>query len=262
MGLRIYRKLILLSIRSQLEYKASFWIALVSYFFTAFADLFVIWILLERFQRILGWSFAEITLLYGVVHIGFALADMLGKGLDNFDTLIKRGEFDKILIKPISPLIQVAASEINLSRLGKLIQATLVLALGLETLHISFFSSEMLLIFAALAGTIALFYGIRIIQATFCFWTTESLEIFNIATYGGLEMAQYPKTIYPKAFGKFFTYVIPFFCVGYMPIATLLGKTDLPWLAAFLFPLGGFALLFLSRQFWQFGIRRYRSAGG
>ena len=47
------------------------------------------------------------------------------------------------------------------------------------------------------------------LQATLAFWTTETLEIVNTVSYGGVETAQYPLSIYRPWFRHFFTFVVP-----------------------------------------------------
>ena len=48
------------------------------------------------------------------------------------------------------------------------------------------------------------FTGIFILAATLCFWTIQGLEVANIFTDGGREMAQYPLIIYQKWVTVFF----------------------------------------------------------
>ena len=52
-----------------------------------------------------------------------------------------------------------------------------------------------LVIFAVLGGA-ALFAGLIVIQATIAFWPTESLEVMNSLTYGGVFATSYPVAIY------------------------------------------------------------------
>ncbi len=51
-----------------------------------------------------------------------------------------------------------------------------------------------------MAGGVALFAGILVLQATLAFWTVDSLEIMNVLTYGGVQAAQYPLNIYAAWF--------------------------------------------------------------
>ena len=71
-------------------------------------------------------------------------------------------------------------------------------------------------------GGVSLFCGIFVLQATLCFWTTESLEVVNTVSYGGVQTAQYPLSIYSDGFRRFFTYVVPLASVAYFPVLALL----------------------------------------
>ena len=77
-----------------------------------------------------------------------------------------------------------------------------------------------------MAGGVAFFFALMVLQATMCFWTTESLELMNILTYGGVETASYPLPIYHRLFRRFFTYVVPLACISYFPIVAVLGVDD------------------------------------
>ncbi len=103
-----------------------------------------------------------------------------------------------------------------------------------------------------------------VLQATTAFWTIESLELFNILTYGGVETAQYPINIYRSWFRRFFTFVVPLACINYFPMHAFLGRIDplgstplFQWLS----PLLGVAFLLVSLQIWKIGVRHYCSTG-
>jgi ABC-2 type transport system permease protein len=120
------------------------------------------------------------------------------------------------------------------------------------------------LLVLAFFGGVCLFTGLVILQATSSFWMTESLEVWNAFTYGGVFMSQHPVAIYRPWFRHVFTYVIPFACVSYFPIVAVLGRTDplgAPQVFQWLAPLAGVAFLIGSLQVWKIGVRRYRSTG-
>ena len=106
-----------------------------------------------------------------------------------------------------------------------------------------------------------IFTGIFILSATLCFWTIQGLEVANIFTDGGREMAQYPLDIYKKWLTRFFTFVIPFGCVNYLPLMYLLDKVKGHDILYMLTPLAGMAFIFPSLLIWRFGVRHYRSTG-
>ena len=98
----------------------------------------------------------------------------------------------------------------------------------------------------AVAGGVALFVGILVLQATLAFWTVESLEIVNVLTYGGVQAAQYPLNIYAAWFRRLLTFGVPLACVAYYPVLAILKRPDPlgapDWLLP-LTPVAGFAFL-------------------
>lgn len=255
----LFSKLLSTSLRSQMQYRASFLMLSISHFLGTFVDILGIWVLFDRFKLVQGWTFPEVGLIYGVMNIGFALAEMFSRGFDTFSQIIKYGEFDRILLRPLSPLFQVAMRDVHAMRIGRFSQGLVVLISSF--IYLSLSPLALFLIFFSILGAAALFYGLFVIQATISFWTVEALEIMNVATYGGLQTGQYPITIYEKPFQLIFTLLIPIACVGYYPIASLLQHEQIPlWLGS-LFPLAGALFLFLACQFWHFGVRHYHSTG-
>lgn len=251
----------LVSIRSQLQYSASFLMTSLAFFLGTFVSLLGIFVLFDRFQMVKGWTFSEVGLIYGIVHMGFGIADTFARGFDQMDQLIKKGDFDRLLLRPVSPLLQVAASEVQMVKIGGFLQGAVVLMMSASKLSLSLLSLHALVILLSILGTAALFYGLYITQAAVAFWTIETLEVMNITTYGGVQTGQYPMSIYPRGFRLIFTLLIPVACVGYYPIATLLRHESLPLGLGLIAPLAGFGFLYLSCKFWHFGVRRYQSSG-
>ena len=262
-SLRVFLKLVGVSLRSQMQYKASFWMLSATHFVSTFVDIFGIWILFDRFKVVKGWSFEELALIYGVMQMGFAAAESAGRGFDGFGLVVKNGDFDRVLLRPLSSIMQIAARDIQLMRIGRFFQGLVILVWGCSQLGIDLFSTKSAVIALSLVGTTCLFYGLFVLQATICFWTTETLELMNITTYGGLQAGQYPISIYNRYFQAFFTFVVPIGCVAYYPLATLLQKEAVPfWLGAVVAPLWGVIFLAGACFAWRLGVRRYHSTGG
>lgn len=253
--------MIAVSLRSQMQYPASFLMLSISHFFGTFVDILGIWVLFDRFQMVKGWTLPEVGLIYGIIQMGFSLGEAFSRGFDTFAQTVKMGDFDRILLRPLSPLIQVAVREVHAMRVGRFLQGLLVLLYSGATLSLSFFSIHALVIISSIIGTACLFYGLFVIQATISFWSIETLELMNITTYGGLQAGQYPMSLYNKAFRLVFTFLIPIACVAYYPMATLLRFEEIPIWVGSLFPIAGVIFLYLACQFWGLGVRHYRSTG-
>ena len=120
------------------------------------------------------------------------------------------------------------------------------------------------LLFGVIAGGACLFVGLIVLQATLAFWTTETLEIMNTMTYGGVETTQYPLSIYRPWFRRFFTFGVPLACVSYFPSLAIMGVADplgSPLWFQHVAPLIGVVFLVVALQVWKFGERHYVSTG-
>ena len=263
-ALRLYSRYVGISIRAQMQYRASFIMFSLGHFVANGAEFLALWALFDRFGSLRGWTLGEVALFYGMISISFALAEAVARGFDNFAGTVRSGEFDRVLLRPRSTALQIAGRETQLHRIGRLSQGLVVLIWSGTALGITWTAPRIALAVAAVLGGACLFAGLFVLQATMCFWTIESLEIMNTMTYGGVETAQYPLTIYRDWFRKFFTYAVPLASVTYFPALAILGRTD-PLGSSVTFqhlaPLIGVVFLLMALQVWKIGVRHYRSTG-
>ena len=264
-GLQLFGRLMMIAIRGQMQYRSAFLLMVLGSFLTSLVQAIGIWALFDRFGNLGIWTVSHIAFLYGTVNIVFASVDITARGFDTFGTsLIRTGQFDRVLVRPASAVILVAAREVALHKLGQLLQGFLVLIYALVTLNIEWTLGRVALFAFAVASMYAFFYAIQIVRATMSFWTIETLEILNTISHGGMETAQYPMSIYKESFTDFFTCVIPLACVAYFPIVGVLGIPDplgSTLLTQSLAPLAGFVFFGVCLAFWFFGMKRYQSTG-
>ena len=263
-GLRLYGRFIGISFRSQMQYRASFIMLSVGYGVLTAMEFLGIWVLFDRFAALDTWSLPEVAFFYGLINMAFALCDAFSGGFDYFANTVKSGDFDRLLLRPRSTALQLAGQELTLKRIGRFTQGLVVLLWASHALELTWTPDKLLLASLTIVGGACLFYGLMVLQATLAFWTTESLEIVNTVTYGGVETAQYPLAIYRAWFRRFFTYVVPLACVGYYPALGILERPDplgsgplFQWLS----PLVGLIFFVVCLRIWQVGVRHYRSTG-
>jgi ABC-2 type transport system permease protein len=263
-SLRLYVRYATASVRAQMQYRASFALFSLAQFIGIGVEFLGVWALVDRFGAVRGWRLDEVALLFGMVNIAFALAESFGRGFDTFSTLVKKGEFDRLLVRPRSTALQVAGLDFQFLRVGRLALGLAMVWWAASSLHVGWSAAKLLLLVGAIVGGACVFYGLFILQATLCFWSVESLEIMNALTYGGTEAAQYPLSVYRGWFRRFFTFVVPLGFVSYLPVGALLGRDTVPALPEALrwcTPLAGAAFLLLSLGVWRIGERQYRSTG-
>lgn len=264
-SIALYWQYIMVSLKSQMQYRTSFLLSFVGQLGVTVIEIVAIWALFDRFGELDNWNLAEVCLLYGLVNSAFAISSALLSGFDSFGPLfVKTGNFDRLLLRPRSVVLQLMGHELALRRLGRLVQGLLVFLWAAVQLEIVWDIQNVLLLMFTLFGGIALFAGLLVVQATMSFWTVESLEVMNTLTYGGVQTVQYPLDIYSEWFRKFFTFIVPLACISYFPVLAILDKTD-PLGSHFAFqvlsPALGFVFLMVTFCFFSFGTKKYTSTG-
>lgn len=261
-AVRLYLRYVGVSLRSQMQYPGSFVASSLGAFASTITDFIAIWALFTRFRQIEGWQFADVAMLYGTISVAFAFADAFTRGFDIFgEQFVKTGDFDRLLVRPRSTILQLLGYEIRATRIGRLAQGMLALWIGTHLSTIDWTLDAGATIAFAVLGGVALFSGILVLQGTLAFWTVESLEIVNALTYGGVEAAQYPMDIYVRWFRNFLTFVVPLATVSYFPVSAVLGRSAAGAIWWRLTPAVGFLFFALSLVVWRFGVRRYTSTG-
>ncbi|THF73176.1 ABC transporter permease [Cohnella fermenti] len=260
-GFRLYFSYLSMLFRSQMQYRASFLLLTAGQFFIPFAVFASLYFLFERFGQLQGWSFYEVALIFAVIHLAFSIAECFARGFDMFSSLVVSGDFDRLLVRPRSTIVQVLGSQFEFTRFGRLLQGAIVLAVALINLPIAWNAAKIATLVLMIACGVCIFAGIFVLFATMCFWTVQGLEVANVFTDGGREMAQYPLDIYKRWVTVFFTFVIPFGCVNYLPMLFLLDRADGPAAAYMAMPLAGVLFLVPCVLVWRLGVRHYRSTG-
>lgn len=263
-GLKVYFKYISISIRSQMEYKASFIMMSIGNFFITSIEFAIIVALFDRFNQIKGWTLYEVALFYGIINVAFALSESIGRGYDLFSRYVVNGDFDRMILRPRSFVLQILGAELQLMRIGRLLQGSVILIWAIVKLGLHMTLLKYLyLIFTIISGAM-MFTGLFVIQALVSFWSIQSLEIMNTFTYGGVQMAQYPINIYRKWFQKIFIYFIPTACISYFPVIALLGKVNgnsIIVILSYLAPFLGVVFFAITLQLFKIGVKYYKSTG-
>jgi ABC-2 type transport system permease protein len=264
----IYRKLIGAQVRAQMQYRTSFVLEAIAQFAGNILDFIVVIIFFSRLTALGGWTLPEIGLLYGLSGVAFGLADMVIAGFDYAyfgPNMVRLGEFDRVLIRLVSAFLQVLTSQFTLKRLGRIGQGAIVLVWALIALGGMWTPLKIGYMLIVIVSGMFFFGGLFIFGSGFSFWTVDSLETMNMATYGGQFMTQYPMTIYGDFMRAFFTFVIPMAFINYYPTLWLLDKPD-PLggptaLLAFIAPFVCLLMFAIGVQLWRTGARHYTSTG-
>jgi len=249
----------LVNLYSQMQHKTSFFLLTFGQFGVSFTSFLGVWLLMERFHTVRGFTLPQVTLCYAVVLTAFSVSECFFRGFDVFPRMIGNGEFDRALVRPRNTIFLVLGMQMDFTRVGRLIQAIVMLAYALPRCGVTWTPVNIGTLALMIVSGAAVFAALMIVYAGFTFFTIEGLEFMNILTHGGQEHGKYPFAIYGEGVLKFLTYVVPLALFQYYPLLALTGQQDTVWNRLAPIP----ALLFLIPAYilWRIGLRKYKSTG-
>ena len=257
----LYLKYLKMNLRSFLQYRLNTLLAITAQFASSAFMFLAIYLLFGRFGSLGGWSLGEVSLCFGVTMLCFAISEAFARGFDVFSRSVKTGDFDRVLLRPRSTVLQIMGSNFEITRLGRLAQGVFALVLAVRWMGLEWTVPKALTLAAMVIGGTCIFIGVFILGATVCFFTVEGLEFINIFTDGARELASYPLTIFNQWMRRFFTFILPFGCINYLPLMYLTGRAERYAALYMLTPLLGIAFLVPCVLAWRGGVRRYLSTG-
>ncbi|WP_405569972.1 ABC transporter permease [Streptomyces sp. NBC_01167] len=263
-GLRTYRMIAAMWIRSTMTYRTSFLLTAFGNLAATAFDFVAILLMFSHVDALGGYSLGEIALLYGATGTAFGIADLVMGSMDRLGRRVRDGTLDVLLVRPAPVLAQVAADRFALRRLGRITQGLLVLGYGLLTVDVDWTPLRVLMVPMMLLSGAAIFSSVFVAGGAFQFWAQDASEVQNSFTYGGNTLLQYPPTLFAQDLVRGVTFVVPLAFVNWLPALYVLGRPyplDLPHWLAFLPPVVAAVCCRLAGFAWRVGLRSYRSTG-
>ena len=222
-GLALLGRYFSASLRSQMQYPASAAMLTLGQLAATAIEILSIWALFDRFGPVQGWSLGEVMFFYALIGISFSFADFLTRGFDVFGAeFVRTGAFDRLLLRPRSAALQLVGYDFRISRFGRFFQAIIILTIATSMLHFVWTPQAIALAIWTVAGGVAFFAALFVLQAVLAFWTVEGLEAINALTYGGVYAGQFPISVYARWFRTLMIFIVPLACVSYFPVLAIL----------------------------------------
>lgn len=258
-SIKLYKSFFLIHLKGLMTHKLSCFLTTLGQFFISFHLFLGVYFMMQRFHQVKGFTYPEVLLCFAITLMALTLAETFFRSFDTFDSMIANGEFDRILLRPRNSVFLVLCSKIELTRVGRLLQAVVMLVYGISHSRISWTMDRRLLVLLMILGGASVFAAIYMIFAGICFFTLEGLEFMNVFTDGAREYGKYPIGIYGKNLLAFCTWVVPFALFQYYPFLYITGKSARVWY--FFLPLAACLFLCPAIIFWNLGLKRYQSTG-
>ncbi|MFJ7296881.1 ABC transporter permease [Streptomyces collinus] len=263
-GLRAYRLIAGMWIRSSMTYRTSFVVTVLGNLTVTGLDFVAILLMFSQVDSLGGWSLAEVAFLYGLSVTSFGIADLALGSMDVLGARMRDGSFDTLLVRPAPVLAQVGADRFALRRLGRITQGAVVLGWALASVDVDWNAAKVLLVPVMVVSGAAIFSAVFVAGASFQIYAQDAAEVQNAFTYGGTTLLQYPPTVFGKDLVRGVTFMLPLAFVNWVPATYVLGRpypVGLPGWTAFASPLVAGVCCALAGMVWRTGLRSYRSTG-
>lgn len=256
--LRLERIFIAQYLKQMLEYKGDFIIGVIGVCLIQGLNLVFLKIIFKEIPSLNGWSLNQILFIYGF--------SLIPKGIDHllFDNLwavgqklVRKGEFDKYLTRPINPLFHILVECFQVDAIGELFIGIFLVISTFSSTHWTMF--KVLIFVVVLPFATSIYTSLKIITSSIAFWTKESGNISYIF-YMMNDFSKYPVNIYDPFIRWIISFIIPFAFTAYYPaVYFLTGRS-------FFFNIGGLIMIsiasFLVALYtWNKGLLAYESAG-
>ncbi|MBR7830832.1 ABC-2 family transporter protein [Actinospica sp. MGRD01-02] len=263
-GPTAYLLLVRIWMRAASQYRVSLLLTTVAQLFTTCLDLIAILVIYSHVRTIGGFTLPETLYLYGTTRLAFAVSDALASGVENLATMIRLGNFDLVLIRPVSSLAQVLADQFTPKRFGKLAAPVLTLGWAIDALPLHWTAAKAAVAIGTVVCGLVLYCALWVLTGCISFIAVDAQEVANSFTYGSENATEYPLSIFGRPLGLALTFVLPVAFVTWQPSLYVLGHPDpfgLPEFLRFASPAAAAVLSGLAALAWRACIRHYRSTG-
>lgn len=258
-----YFKLLLeqskISIMSVAAYRANFILMIMQSFVNALLSIVSIKYIYNYVDKIAGWSYDEMMLLIGTsMLVNQIFRAFILPNLNQFVADIGNGNFDAILLKPVSLLFLIFFGGIDLSSLVSVIVPIVIVVIFARTVAIKFTITELLMYIVLVVCGVIILSAFMLIIHSVAFYYIKVDGLMNVY-YMIMAISEKPKDIIPtKLLKNFFTWILPAVPLACLPVSIILHKIPYQY---FLFE--AFLSLFMllcAKTLTYIGVKNYSSA--
>ncbi len=220
-------------------------------------------IIFTKTHLVAEWSEWQYLFFVGCFYAVEGLMELLFlENCNSFADLVRTGDLDYYLLKPIDEQFLVTCKNIEWSTAPNCLLGFVVMITALYQQGVSVHFLNVGLFFAMLACGIAIAYSCLLILTSTSVWLMRNQSLYEL-WWLFTSLVRYPREIYmgnvwAVALGWFFWFVVPILLVVNVPARVMMKVFD-PWTAVFM-AVAAVVLLWVSRQFFRYSLRKYRSA--
>ncbi len=230
-----------------------------------FITFITFWVIINKFTDIDGWGFKDISILYGLNLLTYAISGVLfWYSIYHLEQYVTSGQLDRALIRPLGIIPQLVCQRFGDTFLGQILVTLIFLVPAIwHQLAMDFSVLKVFYIIIAVLSGVLIQGGAVIFVGALSFKYLRSMGFGEIFYYQLRNFTHYPLSIYPGFIKIVLTFIFPWAFINYYPslIITNRAGSTFDFVLGMLVPL--VALLFFGLSVYVFnrGLRLYSSAG-
>jgi len=249
-----------------LEYKFHRMFISIAIFCREMISVVTMYLIMIRFVKIKGWDMNEMLFLYSFLFISYSLFVFVFAGIRDFDEMVRTGELDRFLLRPLGLMYQVIASRADFSAtLGHGAVGVILLVKTAGSVGVEWNLKNIVAYIIVIIGGTIIQASLFMISSCFSFWTINTINMRNLIFFNARRFAAYPLSFYPGAIRYLLIFLLPFAFVNYFPCLYFLDKPEISAMLSgvlpYLTPVVGIILFSIVYTFWKFGLKHYSSVG-
>lgn len=257
---KMYKINFRLDLKSLMAYPGSFWVALITIPLWTLIQIMFIETVYGQVDTFLGLTRFENYVLFGTYKIVQSIGvTLFMTQLEELTAQIRGTDswtLDMMLLKPIDSQVFATLGRIWFGSLAAIGVGIVMVIYGLNNLEIIITWWQVVSYILAMCLGIIMLYITYLFIQTWLFWF-ESLQVGETLWFTIHDAGQYPRNLYRGWLGILFNIVLPITLAAAVPTELLFGRES-GWILV-MFGFIVLSLLYLTRMFWKFSIKKYSS---
>ncbi len=219
-------------------------------------------VVFARTSTVAGWNEPQYLFFVGCFFALNGLIEMLFlENCNEFAELVRTGDLDGLLLKPIDEQFLISCRRIDWGTAPNVVMGAIVMGIALRNAGWHFDAIQVATFLVTFACGTAIAYGFMLILTSVSVWMVRNQSLMEMWWLFS-SLARYPREIFSGPWGEplgaFFTYCVPILVVVNVPANAMVRTIEWPMVGLTLAATA--LLLWLSRRFFQYALRSYRSA--
>jgi ABC-2 type transport system permease protein len=261
--LRLIRSLGMYTLNRELAFRGNFlvkvsveviWLGILLAFYR---------VVFARTSTIAGWDEPRYLFFVGCFFALNGLIEMLFlENCNEFAELVRTGDLDGLLLKPIDEQFLITCRRVDWGTAPNVLMGAAVMGIALNNMGWHFDAAKAATFLVTFACGTAIAYGFMLMLTSLSVWMVRNQSLMEMWWLFS-SLARYPKEIFTgpswaEPLGLFFTFFVPILVVVNVPANAMVRFLD--WRMVGFTVAATAVLLWLSRRFFHYALRSYRSA--